>query len=303
MAPSNCQVNVHHVEDLINLDDLIDFTVMSHKTEMNDPEDTKSNDNSDDLLAFMAGTKSDAGDIRKVLAAKRTPDKSTTRKANEANSVPSSIQVGEYTYYLNKSDTKYTANMALFHYRVGQHNIVHANKALVDRGANGGIVGEDMVIVDGSQRHVDVSGLDGHKVSQLHIVTAQALIQTHKGNAIATFHQMAYLGKGHSILSCIQMEHHGAEINDRSTLLPGGKQRILIDNYPIPLDIIGGLPYLCCHKPTDEEVATLPHIIMTSDVEWDPSVYDHKIDDMEKFYYETKDIVEYNDFDLEQWTN
>jgi hypothetical protein len=123
------------------------------------------------------------------------------------------------------------------------------------------------------------------------------LIQTHKGEAIATFHQMAYLGKGPSILSCIQMEHHGAEINDRSTLLSGGKQRIIMDNYQIPLDIIGGIPYLRCRIPTDEEVATLPNIIMTSDVEWDPSVDDHHIDYMNKFYDETKDVVEYDNFD------
>jgi hypothetical protein len=59
------------------------------------------------------------------------------------------------------------------------------------------------------------SGLDRHKVSQLCIVTAQAMIQTPKGDAIVMFHRMAFLGKGQSILWCIQMENHGAtEIND-----------------------------------------------------------------------------------------
>ena len=56
------------------------------------------------------------------------------------------------------------------------------------------------------------SVLAGHKVSQLRIVTAQALISTHKGDAIATFHQMAMLGKSKSILSCLQMEAYGAAI-------------------------------------------------------------------------------------------
>jgi hypothetical protein len=97
---------------------------------------------------------------------------------------------------------------------IGQHNVVQADTALVDCSANGGIVGNDMLILEGNERFVDVSGLDGHKVCQLHIVIAQALIQTHKGDAIAMFHQMALLGKGHSILSCIQMEIHGAEINN-----------------------------------------------------------------------------------------
>ena len=73
------------------------------------------------------------------------------------------------------------------------------------------------------------------------------------------------------------MEDYGAEINDRSSLLPGGKQRILMDGYQIPLDIISGLPYLRCRKPTDDELATLPHIIMTSDVPWNPSIHDQKL--------------------------
>jgi hypothetical protein len=107
-----------------------------------------------------------------------------------------------------------------------------------------------MLVLEGSEQFVDVSGLDGHKVNQLHIVTAQALVTTHKGNAIATFHQMTLLGKGKSILSCIQMEHFGAKINDRSSLLPGGKQHILMDGYQLPLDINNGLAYLQCHKPT-----------------------------------------------------
>ena len=39
----------------------------------------------------------------------------------------------------------------------------------------------------------------------------------HKGGAIATFHQMALLGKGKSILSCLQMEAYGADkIIDRA---------------------------------------------------------------------------------------
>ena len=106
------------------------------------------------LLAFLSGrTKSDAGDIRHVLAAKQAPNKIKDRKANETTTTPSSFQIGDTTYYLNKGETinahghQYSAHMALFHYRVGQHNVVQADKALVDRGANGGIVGDDMLIL------------------------------------------------------------------------------------------------------------------------------------------------------------
>jgi hypothetical protein len=117
------------------------------------------------------------------------------------------------------------------HYCVGQHDVSDMEYAPADRGANGGICGNDMKVLEGSECFVDVVGLAGHKVSQLRIVTAQALVTTHKGDVIATFHQMALLGKGKSILSCLQMESHGADIHDRSRLLPGDKQRILMDGY------------------------------------------------------------------------
>jgi Reverse transcriptase (RNA-dependent DNA polymerase) len=295
------QANMHTFEETVNLDDLIDYTVMNHTTVSTD---NKVDEKGDDLLAYMAGrTSSDAGDIRHVLAAKQSSEKTQNRKVHEADSTPSIIEIGDTTYYLNKGETitrhghQYSAHMALFQYHVGKHSVIQADKALVDRGANGGIVGDDMIVLEGNERFVDVSGLDGHKVSQLRIVTAQTLIQTHKGDAIATFHQMALLGKGHSILSCIQMEDYGAEINDRSSLLPGGKQRILMDGYQIPLDIVSGLPYLRCRKPTDDELATLPHIIMTSDVPWDPSVHDHQFDGMEQFYDPSEDIIDNSPFD------
>jgi hypothetical protein len=50
--------------------------------------------------------------------------------------------------------------------------------------------------------------------TSLLIVTAQALVTTHKGDAIATFHQMVLLGTSKSILYCLQMEAYGAKIND-----------------------------------------------------------------------------------------
>jgi hypothetical protein len=206
-----------------------------------------------------------------VLASKQTPDKSKKRQLNKGNSAPSSVVIDGNTNFLSKGESinfqghQYTTHLAECHYRVGQHDLAEMEYALVDQGANGGICGSDMEVLEGSERFVDVVGLAGHKVNKLRIVTAQALISSHKGDAIATFHQMALLGTGKSILSCRQMEAHGADINDRSRHLPGGKQRILNDGYQLPLDFKNGLPYLRCQKPT-EELSSLPHIITTSDV-------------------------------------
>jgi hypothetical protein len=131
----------------------------------------------------------------------------------------------------------------------------------------------------------------GTKLVNLRIVTAQALV------SIASFHQMDLLGKGKSILSCLQMEAHGADINDRSKLLPGGKQRILIDGYQRPLDFKNGLPYIWCRNPMPGELESLPHIITTSDVEWDPSQYDKDLDDLATFYDPSEEDHEEQQFD------
>jgi hypothetical protein len=78
----------------------------------------------------------------------------------------------------------------------------------------------NMRVVEGREQYDDVSGLGGHHENQLSIVTTQALIETHKGDVIAVFHQIALLGKGESFLSCLQMQHYGAEINNKSLRLP-----------------------------------------------------------------------------------
>jgi hypothetical protein len=302
------QVNTHEVQDLISLDDILDYQINQHTTTPDDEcpsNGTPSEPSESTLLAYMAGRSpsTSPGDIRRVLAAKQTPStKPPQRAVNETQVLPDTVQVGTTTYYLNKSDVsspgtkQYSANLTMLHYNVSEHSISGIDKALVDRGANGSICGDDMLVLEGSERFVSVSGLAGYKVDQLRLVTARALIQTHKGPAVATFHQMAHLGKGKSILSCIQMEHFGAVINDKPTRL-GGKQCIVIDGYQIPLDINGGLPYLRCRKPTPDEVANLPHLIMTADVDWDPCICDNNIDDMEQFYDAEMDAVSDSPFD------
>ena len=303
------RINVHDtIQSIVNLDDIIEYTANTHIVSHNNADcDKEESNTSDTLLCHMAGRSSNGispGDIRQVLASKQGPSgKRKTVKVNEATTTPETFTLGDTTYYLNKGETinfqgyQYSAHSTMVRYNVGQHESSSLDKALVDRGANGGVCGDDMLVLEGSERFVDVSGLAGHRENQLRIVTAQALIATHRGNAIAIFHQMALLGKGKSILSCIQMEHYGADINDKSRRLPGGKQRIIIDGYQLPLDIHNGLPYLRCRVPTADEVSTLPHIIMTSDIDWDPSVYDNTIDDMDVFYDANEDEVHDSTFD------
>jgi hypothetical protein len=85
------------------------------------------------------------------------------------------------------------------------------------------------------------------------------------------------LNKGSSIHSPCQFEWYKNDINDKSILVPGGLQRIpqTLDGYVIPLIIQDGLKRLDIRPYTDQEFDKLPHIIDTSELEFDPSVLDH----------------------------
>ena len=160
-------------------------------------------------------------------------------------------------------------------YNVASYSTSTCKGALVDRGANGSIAGEDVRIISTDPiRQVDVQGIDNHQVVNIPIVTAGAVINTQKGEVIAIMHQYAYIGKGKTIHSCGQMEMHQQTVYDKSKKV-GGKQRIETqDGYVIPLNIRSGLLYMTMHPYTDREWHDLPHVFLTADLEWNPSVLD-----------------------------
>jgi hypothetical protein len=123
--------------------------------------------------------------------------------------------------------------------------------ALIDCGANGCVCGDDILVLEGSECFVDVSGLSSYSENLLRIVTVHAFIETHKGNLIAVFHQTPLLGKGKRILLCIQMEQYGAAINYMCLWLPAGLQLIFMDGYQISLAFHNGLPYFKYRPPTN----------------------------------------------------
>ena len=53
--------------------------------------------------------------------------------------------------------------------------------ALVDRGANGGICGNDVRVIEKSHRIVDVRGIDNHEIPNIPIVTAGGVVNTQSG--------------------------------------------------------------------------------------------------------------------------
>ena len=160
--------------------------------------------------------------------------------------------------------------------------------SLVDRGANGGILGNDARVILQHQREVDVTGIDNHEINNLRIVDASAKTITQFGPAIVILRQYAYHGVGTTIHSCGQIEAYKNMVDDRSNKL-GGTQCIRTqEGYIIPLDSINGLPYMKLVPNTNKEWNELPHVILTSGEEWKPTSIDSIITDKEDWYNSIK---------------
>ena len=164
-----------------------------------------------------------------------------------------------------------------------------ARGALVDRGANGGIAGNDVKIISKTGRTINVTGINNHQLSNVPIGTVAAHAVSQRGECIIIMHQYAIHQTNRSIHSCVQLEHFKNQVEDRS-LKAGGLQRITtLDGYVFPLDIIEGLPYLKMRIPSDEEYATLPHVVLTADVPFRYNSMDCTLSDKSDWYQNTSD--------------
>ena len=115
-------------------------------------------------------------------------------------------------------------------------------------------------------------------MTNLNVVSAGAVVPTQRGPVIGVFHQYASTPHGKTIHSSVQFEAFGLVVDDRSKRLGLGTQSITTpDGYILPLDFKNGLAYLPMRPYSDEEWRTLPHVVFTSDVEWDPSGADLSI--------------------------
>ena len=122
-------------------------------------------------------------------------------------------------------------------YNISSTRATQSKGALIDRGANGGIAGDNVRIISKTGRSVDIQGIDNHRINQIPIITAGGVITIQKGPVIAIMHQYTYTGKGKSIHSCVQLETHKQVVHNKSVKV-GRKQCIeILDGYVIPLNI------------------------------------------------------------------
>jgi hypothetical protein len=157
--------------------------------------------------------------------------------------------------------------------------------ALIDRGANGGVTGSDTWLIDKSLCSVHIQGIDDHMIKDVPIGTVGAVVNTQHGKVIAIMHQYAYTGKGGTIHSSSQLEWCANDVNDHSIKIDSGRQQLTSpDGYVIFIDVRHGLPYITMCPFTDEEFKELPHVLWTSEDNWDPTSLDSVISDDSNWY-------------------
>jgi hypothetical protein len=179
------------------------------------------------LFAHMAKKKDiHPGDIHRVLS-------QSMAKGSAPPARKSVVQDG-VTYFAVNQHIQYWAS---------SHCQVRTG-ALVDRGANGGIAGDDVRVINRTGQQVDVQGIDNHQIVDIPIVTAGAVVKLQCGEVIIILHQYSYTGKGKTIHSSGQLEWYKQEVDDKSIKV-GWKQCIMtLDGYVIPLNVKKGLPYV-----------------------------------------------------------
>ena len=148
----------------------------------------------------------------------------------------------------------------------------HTNQQLVDHGANEGLAGPDMRGIHRTYRKIKIQDIDNHEVADLDVVTAATLLNTPQGKVIGIFNEYAYLWKGSSIHSSGQLEWLQTNVDETSVKVGGTQLINTLDGYPVPLLIKDGLAYATSlGKPTDQDMDTYPHVLITSPDEWDHS--------------------------------
>ena len=174
-------------------------------------------------------------------------------------------------------------------YRISNHShVINPNGALVDGGANGGLLGADVRVIEYVEgAKVDITGVGDSEIKDLKIAQAAALVKTvSDGNIIVIMSQYADLGHGKTIHSKGQLEHFGQIVDDTSRR-SGGRQCIITnEGYTIPIAIRDGLPHIDMSIPTESDMEKYPHVFLTSDAPWDPTILDDEYDDI---YYDAED--------------
>ena len=87
------------------------------------------------------------------------------------------------------SQAKRAANVHKIVYKVSSYDASYS-ASLVDRGANGGIAGDDVRIIEQLHRSVDIQDINNHQLNNIPIVTAAGVAKSQRGDVIVILHHI-----------------------------------------------------------------------------------------------------------------
>jgi hypothetical protein len=160
----------------------------------------------------------------------------------------------------------------LCHVNLNNHSRKSLWQALIDRGANGSISGNDSTKIAGTGTHIDLCSVDDYTVINLELVFAAATVESQVSPIIIIImNQCARMIDRKTTHSSGQMEHFKVTVNEKAFFITGEVPHIeLLEGYRIPLSTINGLAYMKMHPFTQEEWDTFPRVHITSKAPWDP---------------------------------
>lgn len=94
------------------------------------------------------------------------------------------------------------------------------------------------------------------------------------GPIILIFHQYALVVRVTSIHSAPQLENFKINVDDRSIKVGGKQEIVTIEGIIITLSIHHSLPRMYIDNFSDDQFRNLPRIIMTNEMEWNPTIMD-----------------------------
>jgi hypothetical protein len=168
---------------------------------------------------------------------------------------------------------------------------------LINQRANGGNPGIDTRVIERHpHRMVDICGIDNHVITSIPIVTAGAVGRSQRGchsyNTPVRISSAARKVDSFLMSIGIFCQQWQQQVDSHAR----GLQRIqTVDGYVFPLSIQDGLPYLGMRPYTDVEYKSTPHVILTSNVDWDPRLLDFDIDYNNNCYDAILDNMNYSE--------
>ena len=86
--------------------------------------------------------------------------------------------------------------------------------SLIDSGCNGGLAGDDVLVLEETLQRVDVAGIADALLESVPVGTVAGVVTSTVGPIVMIFHQYAIHGSGHTIHSVNQLRSFGLNVDD-----------------------------------------------------------------------------------------